>query len=234
MLQALKALDKSISGADAAKHLRHVAAALKKERDTSRWLDSADSAALRALAALRSLPAGRPPKEAAEVADAAAAVLNNLFTGLRAVQHIQRFRVLLAADEAACSALVLWCMDQPGSTEQLPPGQQAAWRPPAGAGPQQAFWTPFTNCAGLLGAVSMAVDISSQYTAEVHLNLTAAANPRVVERLLRVAIQHPCGRFPRVPLRSTCLGPISSHLSEPLRCFRRRPASIPHPAGCLS
>jgi hypothetical protein len=238
ILQALKALGESVSSADVAKHLRKAATILSREDDTSSWLES-DLVAPKVLDILRALPARCPPQEAVEVCAAAAAVLHNLFTGLHAPTHIQRFRTMLAAEEAACSALVHWCMDQPGSTEQLPPGQRVPWRRqaallPAGAAgrAQSSLWTPFTNCACLLAAVrAQAPDAAeARHHKGALRTFRAAATPTVVERLLHVAIQYPCGRL-RCQ-HSQWLSPhkvlwhvASSTLPTPIKCPSNQPAT---------
>jgi hypothetical protein len=82
--------------------MRQAAAALFKEADASRWLDTPLVARL--LSALRSLPGAHSPKEAVEVCAAAAGALNNLFAGLPRPEDQDRFAAMLAADRQ-CSLL---------------------------------------------------------------------------------------------------------------------------------
>jgi hypothetical protein len=201
----LKSLSKT-SSKDLAKDLRQAAAVLVDE-DSTAWLES--DLVPRVLAILRSLPSGRPPTEAVAVCTAAMTVLNNLFTGLHfSAQGLRRFRQLLKADQAACAALVHWGMARPEASEKLPPGRRQ-WRyhtsvmPDSATGePEHSFWTPFTYCCSFLVAVdtldfdACSSNIRSPYNPQLaDFNVQEAASPAVMERLLRVVIQHPCGEF---------------------------------------
>jgi hypothetical protein len=205
MLQVLKSLSKTGSK-DIAKNLRQAAAVFVDE-DSTAWLDS--DLLPRVLAILRSLPSGRSPKDAVAVCAAAMAVLNNLFTGLfSSAQDLHRFRQLLKADQAACAALVHWGMARPEASEKLPPGQRQ-WRHDVGVVPESAdepehpFWTPFTYCCSFLvvlettGVRASGGSVIVPYRPQLaEFNVQDAASPAVVERLLRVIVQHPCGAVP--------------------------------------
>jgi hypothetical protein len=196
--QVLKALQNP-SGADVSKHLRHAAVHVQVGRDTTAWLESA--LVPRVLAILRSLPSGRPPKQAVEVCAAATAVLNNILAGLQTSPQVSHFRQLLAADQAACAALVHWGMARPEASERLPPALHSKLCYDANIVPQLAsvlhdhpFWTPLTVCCSFLVAMERDVVPLVHYNPQLaSWDVQEAASPGVVERLLRVAVRQPCG-----------------------------------------
>jgi hypothetical protein len=203
MLQVLKSLSKT-SSKDLVKHLRQAAAVFVDE-DASEWLHT--PLVPRVLEILHCLPAGRQPTEAVILCAAAVAVLNNLFTGLYTSELTNQFRQLLKVDQAACAALVHWGMARPEASGKLPSGKRW-WRCDSSSVPEDVintpehpFWTPFTTCCSFLAAVETrtATCSSDSLTTTpyrphlVEFDVQEAASPAVVERLLQVAIQHPCG-----------------------------------------
>jgi hypothetical protein len=205
-MQVLKALNKS-SAADQAKHLRQAAGHLHADQGASRWL--ASGLVPQVLAILHSLPSGRPPKDAIEVCTAATAVLTNLLMGLEAPEHLTQFHALLAADQAACAALVHWGMAPPEASRQLPPARRpkllANVMVPetAAADAGHPFWTPFTTCCSFLVVVDVSVATVKKPTQPdkswiSNFGMQGAVTPGVIAQALRVAVQHPCSTFPAV------------------------------------
>jgi hypothetical protein len=182
------------SSPDAAKHMRQAAVALLRGADSSRWLDT--PLVPRLLSVLRYLPGAHSPKEAAQVCAAAVAALNNLFAGLPRPEDRDWFCTMLAADDAACCALLHWGVHCPEASEQLPPEAQIVplsyQAQTAGTGKSAPYWTPCTRCMTFLLYVA-----SSCNTAEVARLLRSikeGVTPAVVERVLVVVVQYPCGR----------------------------------------
>jgi hypothetical protein len=211
MMQVLKDLNKS-SSADLAKRLRRAAAYLNVDDESSGWLGS--GLVPKILAILRSLPLGRPPRRAVEVCAAATAVLNNLLINLRTPELLHQFRQLLKADRAASAALVHWGMARPEASENLPPPRFPALRHDvsevpdlAAAAADHPFWTPFTICCCFLSAMDIVVVANAQYHPQLAgWDVQEAATPGVMERVLRGAIQHPCGAPLRLfATRTACL-----------------------------
>jgi hypothetical protein len=203
--QVLKSLNKT-SSKDLAKHLRQAALVFVDGNASSAWLDS--DLVPKVLAILRSLPSGRSPKEAVVVCSAAMAVLNNMFTGLKTPTEMDQFRQLLKTDQAACAARVHWGMARPEASEQLSPGFWSLWCGDATTIPESArgdiehaFYMPLTACCSFLmaveteaGSAARSVPSVMRYRPQlVEFNVQEAASPAVMERLLRVAVQHPCG-----------------------------------------
>jgi hypothetical protein len=191
--------------ADLAKALRHIAASsLLTGPDTPALLCS--GLVPKVLAILRSLPSGRPSRDAIAVCIAATAVLNNLSVSLATPTDRRAFSALLQADAEACCAVAHWGMAQPECAEKLSASDQPEWRQALAAVPEGAddirhpFWTPFTLCLGFLGINLAGVTFEAHHLAWAALwpeaALEAVAAPSITERLLRAAAEHPCGRPP--------------------------------------
>jgi hypothetical protein len=209
MMQVLNRLA-STKHADLAKILRHTAASsLLTGPDTLALLRS--SLVPKVLAILRSLPSGRPPRDAIAVCMAATAVLNNLYTSLLTSNDRSALSALLQADAEACCAVVHWGMAQAEYTVQPPVSDQLEWRHelllfgPEGADDMRhPFWTSFTHCLAFLtknmDGSNFRVDQDSWSQLWPQALLEALAAPNIIERVLRVAAEHPCGRRPPTPL----------------------------------
>jgi hypothetical protein len=190
--QALQALASPSSLLDASKHMRHAAAALFKEADSSRWL--ASPLVPRLLSALRSLPGTCSPKEAAQVCAAAVCALNNLFAALSRPEDRDRFAVMLAGDRAACCAMLRWGVECPQASEQLPPGHGApmAYKGQSvlmGIDGTHPFWSPRTRCMASL--TMLTADLASPEVTNLLRSFEQGVTPDLVECSLGVVSEHP-------------------------------------------
>jgi hypothetical protein len=152
----------------------------------------------RLLAILRSLPSHPAPDETVAVCAAATAVLNNMMFACNPQQAALLRDVILADEDALCE-VVRWGIAGPTATEQLPPGHEVYVTAVGDFVPGEAvmqhrqrcshqFWTPLTICSYFL----VALHCSRRW----HQGpaLAQATAPVVIQRLLRLASQHPCGR----------------------------------------
>jgi hypothetical protein len=195
--QALKVLADA-PGTDTFNHLAQLANLLSKEDEPSRWLRS--DMVPRLLSILRSLPASHAPAEAAYVCAAAVAALNNLFNGLRRhPEHSRQFRAMLAADDAACRALVRWGLAFLEASGQLPRGRavfvpcDGSFIPDAALTRLHPFWTPLTCCLCFLS--SICADPSIPADQRLPWGFKGLITPDLVERAMSVGVQYPCGGF---------------------------------------
>jgi hypothetical protein len=210
----LRDLNYVISAARTAQYLRLLAALLRDSADgTSSWLSSDSALVPKVLAILRSIKSGCAPDEAVTICSSAVAALHSVLTGLRQADDICTFCALLQADSEACDAVVLWGLARPECSEQLPPGNQLPPRidlkmcPPGSdaAKLDHPFWTHLTVCGSFLVALDNALAgkagahksaRSEPHGVELQAGLLQkAASLDVVERLLLVAIQQPCGKY---------------------------------------
>jgi hypothetical protein len=110
---------------------------------------------------------------------------------------------MVMADDAACRALVRWGLSCPKATEQLPP-DQAVFVPhevfssvlpdAASTSLGHPFWSPLTCC--ILFLCATAADRSHPVAPGLPRSVQSAITPELMERLMRVGIEHPCGRAP--------------------------------------
>jgi hypothetical protein len=223
--------------------MRRAAVALLQEADSSRWLDT--PLVPRLLSALRSLPGAHSPKEAAQACAAAVAALANMFAVLPRPQDRDRFRAMLAADAAACCALLHWGVHCPEASEQLPPGQAVplasrALTAHVGTDASDPYWTPCARCMQFVSDVAFS-DAAEE--AGLLRSIKGGVTPAVVERALVVAVQYPWGRSllcrTNARRRPTCCSPScfccgagAAHLVGPLclqsqTCFVVAVTSLP-------
>ena len=177
-----------------------MAAALRRQDNTSAWLDS--PLLPRLLAILRSLPATQTPQAAASLCAATTAALNNIYHGLRYPRNNKDcFLAMLSADDAACQALLHWGLICPEATELLGQERDVAMANDSllmpftiPKGNEHLFWSPFTCCLAFMAFVAMDPNDSSEIKQMACFK--GAATPYVIERLLRLAAQHPAGVHP--------------------------------------
>jgi hypothetical protein len=193
--QVLKALA-SPNSAHAADDMRQAAAALFEDADSSRWLHT--PLVPRLLSALRSLPGACSPKEAAQVCAAAVSALNNLLAGLPRPEDRARFRAQLAADSAACCALLHWGVLCPEAAEQLPPGQDVPWAYPSHSlstgATGEGSWSTRAKCIAFIAVI--AAYVAAPEIADLLRSFKEGVTPAVVACVLGVAEQHPGGTNP--------------------------------------
>jgi hypothetical protein len=168
----------------------------------------------RVLHVLRSHPASHSPaNDAIQACTAAVAVLNNLTTRLKRFEDAGRLFAMLGCDQAACSALLHWCLRNAEAAEQLPPGQDAAACmgldpnsiPAEVARRRHPFWTPFTLCVSFVRTMVAKSGVGTPCSTSGHSEvlrrmLQGAVTPELLERLLRLLVQNPCG----MPLARAC------------------------------
>ena len=215
--QVMKALENP-SGPDTGKHLRHAAAAFNKDtcalstnEDKRRWLNL--DVVPKFLSTLACLTPTQPTSEALPVCAAAAAALLNIQVVISAPSATTTFLSMLVADKAACRALVHWGIACPEASQQLPQAHnirpticEAALvrgvyglllRPRS-----DQLWTPFMVCMSLLvtanGAIAAGGLVDSP---SLNAAMREAATAGVVERVLGLAAQDPCGEG--LPLNPT-------------------------------
>jgi hypothetical protein len=204
--QVLQALADHPTGPEAIPHLLHLASILSEQHDTSCWLASDLVPTL--LSVLRSLPTTGPPVHATHVCAAAVAVLDNILNGLWYPDVASQFHSTVASDDAACLALVRCGLSCPEAAESLPSEQSTArgdpmLRPSAATHPGHPFWSPLTCCMSLLCAIASVPGVPASQGLPPCVK--DAITPELMERVMRVGIQHPCGRAPvQSPCEAAC------------------------------
>jgi hypothetical protein len=216
--------------------LRRVARSLShSQADTTKWQCLLPGL----LGVLASLPAGRPPSAAAEVCAAAVCALNNLYKPIHYVAPASdAFRTTLAANEAACRAIVRWGLACPEASEQLPPGAGAVFVYDLTSIPEhmldaegRAFWTPFTLTTAFLTILSLTPGASTPGQVKLHARIVGAVTPNVVERLLRVAVEYSCSACPPMPVRPPGVLALTCRAGPGWRGGGSIPPSPPTPMG---
>jgi hypothetical protein len=197
--QVLQALAEHPTGPKTIPHLVYLAAFVNDERDTSHWLDPGDIMPT-LLSVLRSLPTTCPPLHATRVCAAAVAALNNVFKRLHRTGGGSQFRSMLFADDGACRKLVRWGLSCPEAAEQLPRDEavfvarDTSLLPSAVTDSGHPFWSPFTCCMSFLCAIATVPSVPD--APRLPPGIKTAITPAMVERVMMVGVQHPCGRFP--------------------------------------
>jgi hypothetical protein len=201
--QALQALADHPTGTQTIPHLVHLASRLSEEHDTSHWLGS--DLVPTVLSVLRSLTTTQPPLHATRVCAAAVAAINNVFRGLDHPDLCRQLHATLTSDDRACRALVHWGISCPTSSKQLPRdqtvfvprGADVALLPDNVTTRDHPFWSPLTCCVSFLCAI--AADPSIPAEQRLPRAIQGAINPDLMERVMSVGIQHPCGGAPACP-----------------------------------
>jgi hypothetical protein len=202
--QVLKALADHPTGPETIPHLVYLSALLSQQQDTSRWRNTNLVPAL--LSVLRSLSTTRPSLHAIRACAAAVAALNNTYTGIYTADLLAQFRAQLMSDDAACRAFVRLGLGCPEASEPLPLEhavfipRDATLVPTAATCGGHPFWSPLTCCMSFL--CDIATLTSPPEAPRLPPGIKDAINPAMMERVMTVAVQHPCGAVPACPSRA--------------------------------